>query len=282
LTRLTDQKLRIIDANLDRTTEGLRVLEDVARFVLNSSTLATRLKELRHRLHDAFPELVIRLISVRDSASDVGRGSETVKEPAAGLIDTVVANARRVEQSLRVLEEISRLPDAAIGGAIFEEARYAVYDIEKELVSKLSRRDKVARLAGLYTFVENEDDLAVAIERQAATIQLKPGASSRRDFLKLAEDFRECCHKNNTLFIVGEYIDIAIAINADGVALDGDSLPVPVARGLLKVDQLIGYTPRSFEEGIGAREAGVDYLIGPEYQRRKLIEAAGIVVVIPA
>jgi thiamine-phosphate pyrophosphorylase len=100
--------------------------------------------------------------------------------------------------------------------------------------------------------------------------------------LKVAESFRETCHKNDVLFIIGEYVDIALAVNADGVTLDADSLPVPVVRGLLRVDQLIGYAPRSFEEGIGVREAGVDYLISPKYQRQKLIALAGITVVIPA
>jgi thiamine-phosphate pyrophosphorylase len=279
LTDLPSQALRIIDANLDRATEGLRVLEDVARFVLDSSPLAAKLKELRHGLHDAFAELNMCLISARDSAGDVGRESEVVKEPAAGLIETVIANARRVEQSLRVLEELSRLPDAVTGSAAFEEARFAVYDIEKELVSRLSRRDKIARLTGFYTVVENKEEFAAAVERKASAVQFNPGVARRRESLELAADFRDTCRENGVLFIVGEYIDIAMAVKADGVVIDCDSLPVAVVRGLLDIDQIIGFAPRSFDEGFGAVEAGADYLICTDRELGKLIASQGIIVV---
>ncbi len=281
MTHLPDQTLRIIDANLDRATEGLRVLEDVARFVLDSSPLSARLKELRHQLHEAFPELFLRLISARDSAGDVGRASETAKEPAADLVDTVVANARRVEQSLRVLEELSRLPDAVIGGAVFEEARYTVYNVEKDLISRLSRRDKIARLTEPYIIIETEDDLALGLKRQAGAVQLNQARSTRRDFWHLAQEFRNRCDERHTLLIIREHIDIAVAVKADGVVLDGDSLPISVARGLLGIDQIIGYAPRSFDEAIGAVEAGVDYLISPDRELGKLIASDGILVVNP-
>ena len=282
MTHRPDQTLRIIDANLDRATEGLRVLEDVARFVLDYAQLAMRLKELRHRLHDAFPEFIAQLISARDSAGDVGRAPEGGKDPAADLIGTVVTNARRVEQSLRVLEELSRLPDAIVAVTVFEEARFAVYDIEKELVSKLSRRDKIARLAEPYIIIETEDDLALALKRRAGTVQLNQSRSTRRDFWDMAHEFRNRCDESHTQLIIREHIDIALAVKADGVVIDVDSLPVSVIRGLLKIDQLIGFAARSCEEGMGAQVGGVDYLIAPERGRRRLIELAGIPVVIPA
>ena len=277
-----DQTLRIIDANLDRATEGLRVLEDVARFVLDFAQLAMRLKELRHRLHDAFPEFTVQLISSRDSAGDVGRATEASREPAADLVGTVVANARRIEQSLRVLEELSRLPDAIVGSTFFEEARFSVYDIEKELVSKLSRRDKVARLAGRYEMVESEEELSIAFQHRAATIQLNPGLYSRRELWRTAEDFRDYCEKSDTLFIIKEHVDIALAVNADGVFIDGNSLPVSVVRELLDIDQLIGYAACSPEEALGAQEAGADFIRCPEYLRHDLIGIVNIPVITPA
>ena len=280
LTHLPNQTLRIIDANLDRTTEGLRVLEDVARFVLDSSPLAARLKELRHRIHAAFPGLAVLLISARDSAGDVGRESVAVKEPAAGLIDTVTANARRVEQSLRVLEEVSRLPDTGFDGTVFEEARFAVYDIEKELISALSRRDKVARLAGLYSIVENEDELSIAFEQHSAAIQLNQGAASKRSFWRTAEDFRDYCDKSDTMFIVGECVDVAVAVKADGVALNVDSLPLPVARNLLGIDQVIGYFAGSLIEAVCAQESA-DFVLCSEYLRTEIQSGARVPVVTP-
>ncbi len=282
MTHFPDQTLRIIDANLDRTTEGLRVMEDVARFVLDSSLIAARLKEIRHQIHEAFPELIIQLLSARDSAGDVGRSFDTAKEPAGDLIGTVVANARRVEQSLRVLEELSRLPGSAVGGSVFEETRYSVYGIEKELVSKLSRRDKLARLSGLYVIIENNLDLDVAIERRAAAVQFTPEVTRRRDLQEIALVFRNICREKGIFFIISEFIDIALAVRADGMVLDSNSMPIIVARRLLNIDQIIGFTPRSFEEGISAVEAGADYLISPDRELGKLFASEGIIVVNPA
>ena len=268
---LNDQTLRIIDANLDRATEGLRVLEDVARFVINSAPVSRRLKDIRHRLHAAFPDLGLNLISARDSVKDVGRGQDSAKEPAASLIDTVVANARRIEQSLRVLEEMSRLPGAAASTAVFEESRYALYDIEKELVSRLSRKGKIARLgAGPYHIIDSADEAVTAFESPAAAIQLNQSEMTRREFWQTASDFQDYCATNGGLFFVGEAVDVARASGADGVVLDRNSLPVPQARALLRIDQLIGFATDKPDEASAAMASGADFVICPECLREIL------------
>jgi len=260
---MNDQTLRIVDANLDRATEGLRVLEDIARFVLDSISISRSLKELRHSLHQAFPDISINLLSARNSTFDVGRLVEHEKEPAVNLIDTVIANARRVEQSIRVLEETSRLPEFPVKTAIFEEARYSMYELEKELVSRLSRGDKSSKL-GSYAVVDNETKLFEAFERKFTSIQFDPGTLTQREFYSLAEDYRERCHSKNILLIIGGHLGITIASNADGIVLDENSLPISVARGLLKIDQLIGYAVKSPEEAIQAESCGADYILCPE------------------
>ncbi len=279
---LNDQTLRIIDANLDRATEGLRVLEDVARFVIDSAPVSRRLKDIRHRLHAAFPDPGLNLISARDSVKDVGRGQDTAREPAASLIETVIANARRVEQSLRVLEEMSRLPDAGFNGAVFEESRYALYDIEKELLSRLSRSGKIARLgSGPYHIIDNADEAVTAFESPVAAMQLNQSEMTSREFWQTASDFREYCGTNGGLFFVGEAVDVARASGADGVVLDRNSLPVPQARALLKIDQLIGYSTDNPDEASAAIASGADFIICPECLRDILFQRYENAVIVP-
>ena len=97
--------LRLIDANIDRLGEGLRVLEDVARFLLNDAALCRRLKNLRHKLVRDVQPLEQELLSARRVAEDVGA---PVKLPAGAehqdLVALVTANSRRVQESIRVLE----------------------------------------------------------------------------------------------------------------------------------------------------------------------------------
>ena len=114
--------LRLIDANLNRISEGLRLLEDVARFILNDAALSAALKSLRHELLGEYSSFQKELLSARDSAQDVAAFAEE-QMSRTDLPAIVTANARRVEESLRVLEEISKLPDLALDPVKFKQAR---------------------------------------------------------------------------------------------------------------------------------------------------------------
>ncbi|MEK7281748.1 MAG: thiamine phosphate synthase, partial [Chloroflexota bacterium] len=127
--------LRAVDANLNRLGEGLRVLEDVARFALSDAELIEQLHQLRHQLADGKASLV--LLSARDVAGDLGIQEEVA--PRTDTVSIVRANARRVEESLRVLEEMAPLPPLGWEAATFSQARFKLYDLEKRLVSRLAR-----------------------------------------------------------------------------------------------------------------------------------------------
>ncbi|RJQ39132.1 MAG: thiamine-phosphate pyrophosphorylase [Dehalococcoidia bacterium] len=129
--------LRIIDANLNRTGEGLRFLEEIARLGLDDADLTRKLKNLRHELLTGGGFSDRDLVAARDAGSDVG--AEIEEETARELSGAVVANARRVQQSLRVLEELSKLPELSGWDATkFKRARFALYTIEKEILSGLT------------------------------------------------------------------------------------------------------------------------------------------------
>ncbi|MBI4974769.1 MAG: thiamine-phosphate pyrophosphorylase [Candidatus Omnitrophica bacterium] len=132
---------RIIDANFNRSREGLRVCEDVARFILNSPKLTKELKAIRHALSAIMREPPIDsriLYESRDVETDVGRRSRFKSEmKRLDSIDIFYANIERVKESIRVLEEFTKLAGAK-APAKFAALRYRVYDVEKRFNKKVS------------------------------------------------------------------------------------------------------------------------------------------------
>lgn len=132
--------LRMIDENLNRLAEGLRVLEDVARMVLDDSELTEQLKTLRHDLIRADLPFNLELLQSRNSKADVGSNLEVDGESKEkDLPILVVANSRRAQESLRVLEEMAKLPELnrQLDSNQFKNARFELYTIEQKLVSQL-------------------------------------------------------------------------------------------------------------------------------------------------
>jgi thiamine-phosphate pyrophosphorylase len=129
-----DQRtLRVLDVNLNRAREGLRVLEDTARLVWDDARLFEELRSLRHALDKATRAAYPKLVAARDSESDPGRSlPEKKKRDRRGL---VAANFRRAEEALRVLEEYGKVlsPSAA---SRFKSFRYRLYSAEKASLPK--------------------------------------------------------------------------------------------------------------------------------------------------
>ena len=263
--------LRLIDANIDRLGEGLRVLEDVARFLLNDAALCRRLKTLRHKLVRDVQPLEQELLSARRVAEDVGAPA---KLPAGAehqdLVALVTANSRRVQESIRVLEEFARLSSAPIGAkpAKLQRFRFEAYELEQELVSKLLRHDKLSRLSGLYLVLDTQalkgrdavEVAARAIRGGAKVIQLRDKQLMRGEVLGIARRLKEICAEKGVLFIVNDYLDIALAAGADGLHLGQEDLPLAEARRLLPIDSLIGCSATSLSQAVRAQAGGADYV----------------------
>lgn len=131
--------LRVIDANLNRAREGLRVCEEVARFVLNSSALTKDLKNLRHRVHHIyklFPKKWKTVVVARDSAADVGKSPSAVEMKRRDTDEIFFANMQRTKESVRVLEEFLKLYNHRLSGR-FKRLRFDLYEIEKKVLERL-------------------------------------------------------------------------------------------------------------------------------------------------
>ena len=117
---------RILDANLNRLREAIRVIEDIARYSLNS-TICIRLKDIRHKAR-----INADLLHYRDIKNDISKQSNKSEATRKNLRDISIANFKRAEESARVIEELLKL-DSTLGDyLVFKNIRYELYDIEIE------------------------------------------------------------------------------------------------------------------------------------------------------
>ncbi|MEW6007831.1 MAG: thiamine phosphate synthase [bacterium] len=251
--------IRIIDANLNRVREGLRVIEDIARFILEDKEITEKIKEIRHRI--ALISLPLSLLlKERDIEGDIGtRISDYKKDNWREVLE---ANIKRTEEGLRVLEEF-------LGGD-FRKIRYSVYAIEKALFKP--------RIKGLYLIIDtglcNAIDVAEkAIESSVKIIQLRDKGGEIREFLKTGEKIRKL--SDEITLIINDRLDIALAIGADGLHLGQSDLPIKYAKERFK--GIIGISCHSLDEAIKGEADGADYIgIGPIFKTKTKPELSPI------
>ena len=124
--------LRLIDANLNRLREGIRVVEDIFRFIFDDKTTSTKLKDLRHK--SRLPNYD-KLLQNRDIINDVLKTTTKSENDREDLNSILIANFKRAQESARVLEEFVKLEDS-LEDNVFKHIRYELYDIEKQLLNK--------------------------------------------------------------------------------------------------------------------------------------------------
>jgi thiamine-phosphate pyrophosphorylase len=128
--------LPIIDANFNRCKEGLRVVEDIFRFAFKDDHLRKKTRNYRHKLVKLVePVLIKAAIIERDSMQDLGKKLDSLENKRDGLFDTLYRNLQRAKESLRVLEEFSKITDKK-NTAKLKNLRYEIYDLEKEIILK--------------------------------------------------------------------------------------------------------------------------------------------------
>ena len=137
---MREEIYRVFDANINRAREGLRVCEEVARFILCDEKLTKKLKGIRHQVTKIIQSLKIdtkKLLAIRDVRKDVGARTYSRSEGKRKTYqDIVISNMKRGEESLRVLEEFTKKINPS-AGARFKRLRFQAYDLERELLEKL-------------------------------------------------------------------------------------------------------------------------------------------------
>ena len=127
--QLSPDIYRVVDANINRLKEGIRVIEDILRYKDNNKEIASKLKELRHLATFKSQEL----LKNRDSINDVLRTSTKSEQNRTSLESIIVANFKRGQESSRVLEEIFKLIDIS-KSENFKYIRYELYNLEKVIL----------------------------------------------------------------------------------------------------------------------------------------------------
>jgi thiamine-phosphate pyrophosphorylase len=267
---MTDKRIhRVIDANINRAREGIRVIEDNLRFIFEKKEFSEKLRSLRHEI-SRIPLLLnvssIKLLVSRQSQTDIGNKRKEKKRK--NLQEIIASNFSRVEESIRVLEEYSRILKFKTTGNI-KKIRFDLYNIQKEIQLSVYRKELASRL-GLYIITDekiagksNEKIVVEAVKGGADTIQLRDKTCSDKKLYDEAKKIRNLIPKE-ILFIVNDRADIALAVEADGVHLGKDDLSIVEARKIIGEDKIIGISCDSVREAIKAEKEGADYVaLGP-------------------
>jgi thiamine-phosphate pyrophosphorylase len=268
-----EESTRLLDANFNRCREALRVVEDYCRFVLNDRVLCSELKQLRHDVAGLAAQIPIQhYIAARDSEQDVGATVSTRSEVERSSARAVVeANLKRLQESLRSLEEFGKIYSPYLGEAI-ERIRYRTYTLEKAILLIVQARQ---RLAGVHLYVlvsgpactaALDWTIAEAAAGGAEMVQLREKKLDDRALLERARQVRQWTEKAGLLFIMNDRPDIARLARADGVHLGQDDMPVSDARHILGPDALIGVSTHNLGQVRQAVLDGASYIgVGPTF-----------------
>jgi thiamine-phosphate pyrophosphorylase len=268
--------MRTIDASANRVREGMRVVEDYARFVLNDRILTTELKQCRHELAGALSVLDNdALVRCRDTPGDTGTSVTTKREHSRqSLTDVVLANLKRMQEALRTVEEFSKVlqGDASVSAAV-EQIRYRSYTLEKAITATI-RSNAIFSGKTLYLLITEaicqlpwKDVVTQALNAGVGVVQLREKTLADDEIVKRGEWIRSEARAAGALFIINDRPDLAVAADADGVHVGQSEMSVAAARKIMGPDKLVGVSTHNLQQAERAIWDGADYLgVGPVFE----------------
>jgi len=295
---------RLLDAAANRGREALRVIEDYVRFILDDADLTQRLKTFRHQLQNVLQQFPMHSrLEARNTEHDVGTEisaeGEYQRPTVGGLLS---ANFSRLQESLRSLEEFSKMFDSQTARQL-EQLRYQGYTLQKDVDSNVnSNKDSrqqtadgsresaaappnllpaVSRLhsllhnARLYALADARADeetfkrfITDIIEGGVDIIQLRDKHADDRTLLSRSRILKECitASPREVLFIMNDRPDLAVLAGADGVHVGQEELPTALVRQIAG-SLLVGVSTHSIEQARQAVLDGADYIgAGPIFE----------------
>ncbi len=263
---------QLIDANLDRAREGLRVIEDWCRFVIKKKDLVIALKNWRQELGCHHHEIYKQ---ARSTSTDQGLGLRHPAQETRNFPQGVIAaNFGRAQEALRVLEEFARATDPKLAESA-SKIRYGLYELEITVLKANIYNFRHEKLLNckicLITSPKADFSKTIILALEAGVDMVQYRCKESNDMQRLAEakELSSICKSFGALFIINDRIDIALASEADGVHLGQDDLPTKTARKLLGNERLIGRSTHSIKQLKNAQEEGCDYLgVGPVHSTK--------------
>jgi len=258
---------RIIDVNVNRLSEALRMIEDIARFYFEDKKFALEAKRLRADFDVWRKRYAKGCIESRESAADIGRNASYDKNKKSSVDDILGSAFGRGEEACRVLEETSKLRGADSPDA--KGMRFNLYSLEKR-AHLLLKGKMFCDSMGLYIVMTSpavgyERLAEAAVKNGVRSLQLRDKGMEGRKLLLTAKRIRAITEKTKTLFIVNDRLDIALLSGADGLHLGQTDIPVEEARRESK-NLIIGKSTHSMKQLNNALKEEPDYVgIGPIY-----------------
>ena len=278
---------RIIDANINRMSEGIRVIEDHSRFISENKDINKQLRDIRHKSRKILKELDSDLISARESLSDNGLeiSGKSKLDNKTTEKELLLSNFKRIQEAIRSIEENLKLIREYDKGKEFEQIRFEVYNIEKQYMSNL----KFELSKGIYgltaeKYSKGRLNIEVVKEMIKAGIKIiqyreKEEDKSKKEMLTECLEIRKLTKENNVIFIVNDHLDIAILSNADGIHLGQDDLSVQDVKKI-NGNLIIGISTHSPQQAEKAIADGADYIgVGPIFTtktKKNVCDAVGL------
>lgn len=267
---------RVLDAAANRAREGLRVLEDYARFFCDDVAWTTELKQMRHAISRQLPwSGQGDLLRHRDTPGDVGTQITTATETHRATVREVLqANCKRVQEAVRTLEEFGKLLDAS-AAAMLEQIRYRLYALEQHLLADAAVAPARAALhdCRLYLLLTRDqcdwpvlDLLPELVAAGVDVVQIREKTMTERELLEWSRSVRDVLEPTRCRLVMNDRPDLASLVPCHGVHLGQDEIPAPAARTLLTSDMFLGVSTHDPEQARQAIRDGADYLgVGPVF-----------------
>jgi thiamine-phosphate pyrophosphorylase len=254
----------MIDVNINRLDESLKLIEDFIRFNLEKKNLLSRIRKIRRDfliLKRSLP--LTQMIASRQSNKDLGRRAAFDSGARKTLTGTVLSNLSRAKESSRIIEETLNTMDTRLSN-IAKGIRFRIYDLEKDVVVNVQKSFD-PRLHAIVDeqFITDknlERIVKIMAENGATMIQLRAKQMSDRHLLLIAKRIRKAIKVPGVKFIVNNRVDIALACAADGIHVGQHDLPVAIVRKLAGDALIIGASVHTVQEAKKAEAQGADYL----------------------
>lgn len=266
---------RIIDAGANRAREALRVMEDLARFVLDDQPLSAELKSIRHGLTQALAALEPlgldrpALLAARDTPGDVGTATKTPAESRREDLSGVAAAAgSRLTEALRSIEECAKALPAEDAARAVEALRYRAYDADRRLGLALAPGARAPQWRLCVLITESlcrhhpwERVARLAVDAGADCLQLREKSMDAGELLARARRLADIARAGprRAHVIVNDRPDVALLAGADGVHVGQSDLPADAVRRLAGPRLLVGVSTATIDQARAAARAGADY-----------------------
>jgi thiamine-phosphate pyrophosphorylase len=269
---------RILDVNLNRLDESLKLIEDITRFHIERKEALSQTRKIRRDfLHLKCSLPLSAIIGSRQSHKDPGRKKKFDITSKRSYTDLLLANLSRAKESSRTIEEVLKTIEPRLSNSA-KNIRFQIYDLEKDIVVSHTKKFNPALHAIIDEKYLNLMDLEKAVRTMvnngATMIQLRAKIMEDSDFLRNARKIRKIIRTANVKFIINNRVDIALACRADGVHVGQTDMSVRDVRKIAGDIFIVGASAHNLKQAIRAETQGADYLgVGAVFPTRTKYDA---------